>query len=143
MATEKVQTAPSESSGMCPLRDSIYITASVVTVWKILHNKLLLNMRACYNAETVGADTLIDDATRVGDKTEVAHIEQIEQIHTNERVPGHENYYEKNGLRTYGDEADHDHEGPMVCIILFIFCPAFLSDYSGYLMLMHSSPSLA
>jgi hypothetical protein len=37
----------------------------------------------------------------------------VEQIHTNERIPGHSNYYEKNGLRTYGDDADHDHEPKM------------------------------
>ncbi|MCJ1390035.1 hypothetical protein MMC18_002893 [Xylographa bjoerkii] len=37
----------------------------------------------------------------------------IEEIHTNERVPGHPKYYEKNGLRTYGDDEDHDHEPPM------------------------------
>lgn len=40
-------------------------------------------------------------------------MSHVEQIHTNERVPGHTNYYEKNGLRTYGDEADHDHPKPM------------------------------
>lgn len=38
---------------------------------------------------------------------------QMEAIHTNERVPGHANYYEKNGLRTYGDDEDHDHEPPV------------------------------
>lgn len=35
----------------------------------------------------------------VGDK---ATEQQLEIIHTNERVPGHSNYYEKNGLRTGG-----------------------------------------
>ncbi|KAK3057047.1 hypothetical protein LTR09_002085 [Extremus antarcticus] len=43
-------------------------------------------------------------------KTGNAHVEQV---HTNERVPGHSNYYEKDGLRTYGDDADHDHEPKM------------------------------
>ncbi|KAF3046268.1 hypothetical protein E8E11_000634 [Didymella keratinophila] len=42
-----------------------------------------------------------------------ATLEHIEQVHTNERVPGHNNYYEKDGLRTYGDGEDHDHEPPM------------------------------
>ncbi|KAG4441557.1 hypothetical protein IFR05_002942 [Cadophora sp. M221] len=37
----------------------------------------------------------------------------VEQIATHDRVPGHTNYYEKNGLRTYGDGEDHDHEPPM------------------------------
>lgn len=44
----------------------------------------------------------------VGEKTTVGA--QVENIHTNERVPGHANYYEKGGLRTYGDDEDHDHE---------------------------------
>ena len=35
---------------------------------------------------------------------------QVETVHTNERVPGHPAYYEKDGLRTYGDDEDHDHE---------------------------------
>ena len=35
---------------------------------------------------------------------------QMETIHTNERIPGHPAYYEKDGLRTYGDNEDHDHE---------------------------------
>ncbi|KAL9107004.1 MAG: hypothetical protein Q9227_008040 [Pyrenula ochraceoflavens] len=38
---------------------------------------------------------------------------RLEEIHTNERVPGHSAYYEKNGLRTYGDDEDHDQEPPM------------------------------
>ena len=36
--------------------------------------------------------------------------QDVEPIVTRDRVPGHENYYEKNGLRTYGDGEDHDHE---------------------------------
>lgn len=39
--------------------------------------------------------------------------EHAERIATHDRVPGHENYYEKDGLRTYGDGEDHDHEPPM------------------------------
>ncbi|KAF1348687.1 major facilitator superfamily domain-containing protein [Delphinella strobiligena] len=39
--------------------------------------------------------------------------EHVERIATREQVPGHFNYYEKNGLRTYGDEEDHEHEPPM------------------------------
>ncbi|PIB02360.1 putative HC-toxin efflux carrier TOXA [Cercospora beticola] len=44
---------------------------------------------------------------------EKAEITHIEQIHTNERVAGHDNYYEKNGLRTYGDGVDHEPIGKM------------------------------
>ena len=40
-------------------------------------------------------------------------MDQVEVVHTNERIPGHPNYYEKGGLRTYGDGEDHDHEPPM------------------------------
>jgi hypothetical protein len=43
-----------------------------------------------------------------GENSPTAH-----RISTAEMVPGHENYYEKDGLRTYGDEEDHDHEPPV------------------------------
>jgi hypothetical protein len=39
--------------------------------------------------------------------------QHLEHIATHDRVPGHENYYEKDGLRTYGDGEDHDHEPEM------------------------------
>lgn len=52
---------------------------------------------------------------------------QVEPVHTNERVPGHDHYYEKNGLRTYGDEEDHDHEPPMTFKrIMSLIAMAFL-----------------
>ncbi|KAI4215604.1 MAG: hypothetical protein LQ351_002073 [Letrouitia transgressa] len=35
---------------------------------------------------------------------------RINTVNTNERVHGHPNYFEKDGLRTYGDGEDHDHE---------------------------------
>lgn len=38
---------------------------------------------------------------------------QIENIRTVSRVPGNPHYYEKDGLRTYGDDEDHDHEPPV------------------------------
>jgi len=38
------------------------------------------------------------------DKHEIMHAERII---THDRVPGHDNYYEKDGLRTYGDGEDH------------------------------------
>lgn len=37
----------------------------------------------------------------------------IEPIRTISRIPGNPNYYEKNGLRTYGDGMDHETEPPM------------------------------
>ena len=47
----------------------------------------------------------------IGD--EKGGITALENIKTRERVPGHNNYYEKDGLRTYGDNEDHDHEPPV------------------------------
>lgn len=40
-------------------------------------------------------------------------MSHIEEVHTNERVPDHANYHEKNGSPAYGNEADHDHPKPM------------------------------
>ncbi|KAI9655540.1 MAG: hypothetical protein M1821_005333 [Bathelium mastoideum] len=51
-----------------------------------------------------------ESPTSTEKEPQLAHIEQIK---TRERVPGHSNYYEKDGLRTYGDEEDHDHEPPI------------------------------
>ena len=42
--------------------------------------------------------------------------EHIVQVETKERVPGHNDYYEAGGLRTYGDGMDHEHE-PRVCVV--------------------------
>ena len=42
---------------------------------------------------------------------EKAH--DLEAVQTNEPVPGHRAYHDKDGLRTYGDDADHDHEPPV------------------------------
>ncbi|OCK89998.1 MFS multidrug transporter-like protein [Cenococcum geophilum 1.58] len=39
--------------------------------------------------------------------------QNLEQVPIHDRVPGHTNYYEKDGLRTYGDDLDHDHEPPI------------------------------
>ena len=39
--------------------------------------------------------------------------QHLENIRTVSRVPGNPNYYEKDGLRTYGDDEDHDHEPPV------------------------------
>ena len=38
---------------------------------------------------------------------EKARMDELETIHTNERVGSHTNYYEKGGLRTEGDGEDH------------------------------------
>ena len=58
-------------------------------------------------------------------------MDHVEHVHTNERVPGHENYYEKNGLRTQGDGVDHEAEpkmtfARMMSLIAMAFCGCFL-----------------
>jgi hypothetical protein len=45
-------------------------------------------------------------------------VQHIEAVRTISRVPDNPNYYEKDGLRTYGDDEDHEHE-PEVRIKLF------------------------
>ena len=37
----------------------------------------------------------------------------LELVRTVSRVPGNDNYYEKDGLRTYGDGQDHDTDPPV------------------------------
>jgi hypothetical protein len=64
-------------------------------------------------SKTRRADFHPEGSTNSPDIEKAAYDERVEQVHTNERVPGHTNYYEKNGLRTYGDGEDHDHEPPM------------------------------
>ena len=54
-------------------------------------------------------------------------MDHVEQVHTNERVPGHANYYEKDGLRTQGDGVDHDAEpkmsfARMMSLVAMAFC---------------------
>lgn len=41
------------------------------------------------------------------------HKAPLDLVTTESRVPTNSHYYEKNGLRTYGDDEDHDHEPPM------------------------------
>ncbi|TGO52987.1 hypothetical protein BOTNAR_0307g00040 [Botryotinia narcissicola] len=38
--------------------------------------------------------------------------DHVEVVRTVSRVPGNAHYYEKDGVRTYGDGEDHDHEPP-------------------------------
>ncbi|MCJ1453096.1 hypothetical protein MMC28_003441 [Mycoblastus sanguinarius] len=65
-----------------------------------------------------------ESRTPPGEKTMES---QIEIVKTNERVPGHPAYYEKDGLRTYGDDEDHDHEPPMTFKrIMSLIAMAFL-----------------
>ena len=59
-----------------------------------------------------GSDSSTNSVSKEVDEKEQIGT-HIEVIHTNERVPGHPNYYEKDGLRTYGDDEDHDHEPPV------------------------------
>jgi hypothetical protein len=40
-------------------------------------------------------------------------VDHLEVVRTVSQVPGNSHYYEKDGLRTYGDDEDHDHEPPV------------------------------
>ena len=61
----------------------------------------------------------------VDEKETKAHIETV---HTKERVPGQSHYYEKDGLRTYGDDEDHDHEPKVSSYIGINFYTCFTSE---------------
>ena len=50
-----------------------------------------------------------NEKAREGTEGETEHLEAIRTI---SRVPN-PRYYEKDGLRTYGDDEDHDHEPPV------------------------------
>ncbi len=55
-----------------------------------------------------------DDSSKSLDKeVEPTSGQHLEIIRTVSKVPGHDHYYEKDGLRTYGDDEDHDHEPPV------------------------------
>jgi hypothetical protein len=61
------------------------------------------------------------------DTTGDADTAHIENVRTVSRVPGNPNYYEKDGLRTYGDAEDHDHEPPLtIRRLLSLISMAFL-----------------
>lgn len=46
------------------------------------------------------------ESSPIGDK-----VNDLEAVHTEKRVPEHHEYYEKDGLRTYGDDQDdQDHQ---------------------------------
>ncbi|KAF8864527.1 MFS general substrate transporter [Acephala macrosclerotiorum] len=56
-----------------------------------------------------------------------SRVDHLEAIRTVSRVPGNSHYYEKNGLRTYGDDEDHDHEPPMtIHRLMSLIAMAFL-----------------
>jgi hypothetical protein len=46
-------------------------------------------------------------------KVAPSNAEHLEVIRTVSKVPGNDHYYEKDGLRTYGDNEDHEHEPPV------------------------------
>lgn len=61
-----------------------------------------------HNTATAGSPT--DSVDKEVGNLNSQHIETIRTI---SRVPGNNHYYEKDGLRTYGDGEDHDHEPPV------------------------------
>jgi hypothetical protein len=52
--------------------------------------------------------SLEKEAGAPADATKATHLETIRTV---SRVPGNPNYYEKNGLRTYGDDEDRESNG--------------------------------
>lgn len=60
-------------------------------------------------------------------------MSHIEQLDTNEQVPGH-NYYEKNGLRTDGDGLDHEHEPKMTFARMMSLVAMAFRSYSPVFM---------
>jgi hypothetical protein len=66
----------------------------------------------------------------------------VEPIRTISRVPGNPHYYEKDGLRTYGDDEDHDHEPPMtVNRALSLVAMAFLFTGSQIPVYLFGKPA--
>jgi len=55
-----------------------------------------------------------------GKSSEERGADHLEVIRTDSRVPANTHYYEKDGLRTYGDDEDHDHEPPVRTHLLAI-----------------------
>ncbi|KAL6721933.1 hypothetical protein ACLMJK_001038 [Lecanora helva] len=56
----------------------------------------------------------VEDSAMLDSKEKKTAASTLVNVKTNERVPGHHDaYYEQGGLRTYGDDMDHDHEPPM------------------------------
>ncbi|KAF4637255.1 hypothetical protein G7Y89_g839 [Cudoniella acicularis] len=51
--------------------------------------------------------------TSLEKETAAPGADHLEIVRTISQVPGNSHYYEKDGLRTYGDDEDHDHEPPM------------------------------
>lgn len=47
------------------------------------------------------------------DKVEETSETRVDLMRETSKVAGNPNYYEKDGLRTYGDDQDHDHEPPV------------------------------
>ncbi|CZT08117.1 related to potential drug facilitator PEP5 [Rhynchosporium graminicola] len=55
-----------------------------------------------------------DTPTPVGStETDIGSKIHIEAVRTVSKLPGNDHYYEKEGLRIYGDGEDHEHEPPM------------------------------
>jgi hypothetical protein len=60
-------------------------------------------------AHSASSDNSLSDNADVEKQPQTQHVEAVRTI---SRVPN-PNYYEKDGLRTYGDDEDHEHEPPV------------------------------
>lgn len=63
-----------------------------------------------------------DGATPPNEYEKGAVNEHLETIRTVSRIPGNDHYYNKDGLRTYGDDEDHDHEPPVSIRFIWHAC---------------------
>ena len=69
--------------------------------------------RSLYRVITMSSGS---EASPTGEK----YSTKLPAVHSNEHVPGHRNYFEKDGLRTYGDDEDHEHEPAVRGIIAYL-----------------------
>lgn len=62
-----------------------------------------------HNSDSSMSGSLDKEPDTIG----VGAADGSEVVRTVSKVPGNTNYYEKDGLRTYGDDEDHEHEPPV------------------------------
>jgi hypothetical protein len=65
-----------------------------------------------YQVPHTGSDPSSSSLDKQVASTNAQHLEAIRTV---SRVPGNDDYYEKDGLRTYGDGEDHEHEPAVSC----------------------------
>ena len=95
------------------MRDTLRDTNTTVTMATHGHDHATGN-----SGEHRGAHETPDTSTppneeKLEDGGFTGDSRHLETIRTISKVPGNPHYFEKDGLRTYGDDEDHDHEPPV------------------------------